>query len=89
MSPLLPSTARKRRVLPPHGYEGRRPDAKFLPPALVTPPILSTEDLAKQGFVFESVGLTAGPVRLWHHGQPLGVFINREAAGPTINRYFQ
>ncbi len=91
MNVTLPSRSRSQRHLPPHGYEGRRAAARFVPPPLPAvdrAALPSAEELALKGFSFEPVGLiAAGPVRLRLQGRPLGVFITREAAVPTINRY--
>jgi hypothetical protein len=83
MSLVLPSLARKKRVLPRHGYEGRRAEALPLPkpPSLATPPVPSAEELEKAGISFEPVGFGAeSPLRARRHGTPLGVFVNRAAA---------
>ena len=91
MNATLPSLNRSRRALPPHGYEGRRAEARFVPPVLPTPAPISlpsAEELVRRGFTFEPVGLTTGgPVRLRLQGRPMGVFITREAASSTINRF--
>lgn len=91
MSPALLSGSRKKRALPPHGYEGRRATPSFRAPVLPDPPAIalpSDAELARQGFSFEQVGLhTTGPVRLRLKGRPLGVFITREAAGSTIKHH--
>jgi hypothetical protein len=84
MSPLLLSSSRRKRpLLPPHGYEGRRAEALPLPkpPPLATRTPPSEEELAKAGISFEPVGVSpTGPLRARREGRPLGVFLNRSAA---------
>lgn len=94
MSMLLPSTCRSRRTLPPHGYEGRRAEARPFPgtkPGFVSrlPELPSAEELTRLGITFEPVGVSPGPVRARQHGFALGVFINQQAAAGLILRLNQ
>lgn len=83
---LLPSQSRRRRTLPPHGYEGRRATPLPVPAPLESRPLPSEEAMAAAGLRFEAVGVTPGPVRLWHGKFSCGVFMNRAAAAPAIFR---